>query len=157
RPWRVQGVLEFPIYSFYLGAPAVHGVAYVPNFAPRLGPRILYKDVGATLTLGLPIPDSEQRRRGDSSHTGLVLSSYWRQVAMDVFYHRFRGFYVASPFTELSLHKPERYPQLPDARATTWGVNFYYAVKPSSYSLKAAFELDEFQLKSGGSWIFNPF
>lgn len=157
RPWMVQGLLEFPFYSFYLGAPAVHGVAYLPNFAPRMGPRILYKDIGATITLGLPIPANEKHRRGDSTHTGLVLSSYWRRNAMDLFYHRFRGFYVSSPFTELSFNKAERYPQLPDARVTTYGINWYYVQDPSRYSLRAAFDLDEFQLKSGGSWIYNPF
>lgn len=157
NPWMIQGVLEFPFYSFYLGAPAVHGVAYLPNFAPRIGPKILYKDVGATMTLGLPIPENEKRRRGDSTHTGLVLNSYWHQFAMDVFYHRFRGFYVSSPFTEVSLNKPERYPQLPDARVTTYGINGYIVANPDRYSLRAAFDLDEFQLRSGGSWIYNPF
>lgn len=157
RPWMVQGVLEFPFYSFYLGAPAVHGVAYLPNFAPRMGPKIIYKDVGAQVTLGLPIPGTEKHRRGDTTHTGLNLSSYWRRVAMDLYYHRFRGFYVASPFTELSFNKPERYPQLPDARVLTYGVNFYFVFEPDRYSLRAAFDLTEFQTRSGGSWMYNPF
>jgi len=157
QPWMVQGLVEFPFYSFYLGAPAVNGVAYVPNFAPRIGPKILYKDVGATVTLGLPIPGTEKHRRGDSTHSGLVLNSYWRRVAMDLYYHRFRGFYVASPFTELSFNKPERYPQLPDARVLTYGINFYHVASPLRYSLRAAFDLTEFQTMSGGSWITNPF
>ena len=157
HPWMVLGVLEFPFYSFYLGAPAVHGVAYLPNFAPRLGPKIIYKDVGATFTFGLPIPANEKRRRGDSTHAGLVLNSYWHQNALDIFFHRFRGFYVSSPFTELSFNKPERYPQLPDARVTTYGINWYHVADPDRYSLRAAFDLTEFQLRSGGSWIYNPF
>ncbi len=157
HPWRVLGILDFPFYSFYLGAPAVHGVAYVPNFAPRLGPRILYRDIGATITMALPVPDNEKRRRGDSTHTGISFNSYWRRNAMDLYYHRFRGFYVSSPFTELSFNKPERYPLLPDARATTYGINWYFVSSPARYSLRAAFDLHEFQLKSGGSWIYNPY
>lgn len=157
RPWRVQGIFELPAYSFYLGAPAVHGVSYQPNFAPRIGPKILYKDVGAAFTLALPIPNHEKYRRGDSTITSVVANSYWRQNAMDVYYNKIRGFYVASPFTELSLKKPHRYPQLPDARSTIWGVNWYYVSNPERYSLRAAFDLDEFQMKSGGSWIYNPF
>lgn len=157
RPWMIQGILEFPFYSFYLGAPSVHGIAYLPNFAPRIGPKILYKDVGATITLGLPIPGNEKRRRGDTTHTGLVLNSYWRQNAMDVFYHRFRGFYVASPFTDLSFNRPERYPQLPDARVTTYGINWYFVVRPQDYSLRAAFDLMSFSSRVAEVGFTIPF
>lgn len=157
HPWMVQGVLEFPFYSFYLGAPKVSGVAYLPNFVPRLGPRIIYKDVGAIVTFGLPEPAAEKRRRGDSDHSGITLNSYWRQNAMDLYFQQFKGFYVSSPFTELSFNKPERYPQLPDARVLTVGVNWYYVANPEAYSLKAAFDLTEFQTRSGGSWVYNPF
>lgn len=157
KPLDIQGILDFPFYSFYLGAPAVHGIAYLPNFAPRLGARVLYKDVGAMLTFALPIPEAERHRRGGSSQSGIVLNSYWRRVAVDVYYREFRGFYVSSPFTELSFNKPERYPQLPDARVKTYGTNFYFVANPERYSLKSAFDHSEIQLKSGGSYLYNPF
>lgn len=155
--WLVQTVLEFPFYSFYLGAPAIRGVAYLPNFAPRLGPRVVYRDFGATVTLSLPIPEREKERRGDSTQQNFIFNSYWRRYAYDVFYQRIRGFYVNSPFTELSVHKPDRYPQLPDTRVLNVGFNGYYVVNPQRYSLRAAFDQDEFQTQSGGSWILNPF
>ena len=156
-PWLVEGVFEAPFYTFYLGAPAVKGVAYVPNFAPRLGTRLVYKDFGSTLTMSLPIPKAEIERRGDSTQASLVFNSYWRQFAFDVYYQRFRGFYAASPFTELSVHKPERYPQVPDAQVLNYGMNWYLVWNPEDYSLKAAFDLSEFQTRSSGSWIAQPF
>ncbi|MGE4132253.1 MAG: DUF4421 family protein [Bdellovibrionales bacterium] len=155
--WSVAGVLDFPIYSFYLGAPDVNGVAYVPNFAPRLGPKVTYKDFGAMVTFGLPLPGVEKKRRGQSSLTSVVFGSYWRGDALDIYYQNIKGFYVASPFTELSFNKPERYPQLPDARVLNFGLNWYHVKNPRQYSLKAAFDLSEKQLKSGGSWVYNPF
>lgn len=157
KKWMVQGVLEAPFYSFYLGAPAVNGVAYLPNFAPRLGPRIVYRDFGALVTFGLPLPGYEKRRRGDSTYRNFILNSYWRQDAFDIYFQKFRGFYVASPLTELSDKKPDRYPQLPDAQVLNFGLNWYHVFNPSRYSLKAAFDLSEFQIKSGGSWMMNPF
>jgi hypothetical protein len=157
NPWVVQGVFELPFYSFYLGAPSVHGVAYLPNFAPRVGPRINFKDLGTTLTFALPIPESEKHRRGDSRLLALVLNSYWHENAIDIYFQKFRGFYMSSPFTELSFHKPDRYPQLPDASVINYGFNWYRVVNPTRYSLKAAFDLTEFQTESGGSWIYNPF
>jgi hypothetical protein len=154
---RLQGIFEFPVYSFYLGGPAIQGVAYLPSFAPRIGPRILWKEVGITMTFALPIPATEKNRRGTSTQTEVLLNSYWRQHAMDLYYLRIRGFYVTSPFREFSVHKPERYPQLPDALVTNYGFNWYYVYRPDNFSLKAAFDQSEFQLRSGGSWIVNPF
>jgi len=154
---RIQGVFELPLYSFYLGAPAIQGVAYLPSWAPRLGPRILWKDIGATVTFALPVSDADERRRGNTQSTEVILNRYWRQNAVDAYYLRDRGFYVTSPFRELSVHKPERYPQLPDAVVTNLGFNWYYVFNPDRYSLKAAFDQSEFQTQSGGSWLASPF
>ena len=156
-PFRVQGILEFPFYSFYLGSPNIKGVWYVPSFAPRLGPRILWKEIGVTATFALPIPEVEQHRRGTSAQTEVILNSYWRQNAVDLYFQRYRGFYVSSPFSNFDVHQPERYPQLPDALVTNYGFNWYYVFKPEAFSLKAAFDQSEFQLKSGGSWMISPF
>lgn len=156
-PFRVQGILEFPEYSFYLGGPAIQGVAYVPSFHPRLGPRILWKEIGLTATFALPVPEAEQRRRGDTQQNEVILNSYWRQNAIDLYYLRIRGFYIASPWQEFSVHKPERYPQVPDAVVSSFGFNWYYVFQPETYSLKAAFDQSEFQKESGGSWLISPF
>jgi hypothetical protein len=153
----VQAILEFPFYSFYLGAPNIKGVAYLPSFAPRFGPQLTWHEYSVKFTFALPIPEVEQHRRGSSDQSGAIFNSYWRQNAMDLYYQRFRGFYVSSPFRELSVHKPERYPQLPDALVTNYGLNWYYVTNPERFSLKAAFDHNEFQRVSGGSWLANPF
>ncbi len=152
HPWAVQALAEFPTYSFYLGAPNVEGVSYQPNVNLRLGTRIVWKNFGATLVLPLPLPESERRRRGDSSQTSLVLNKYWRQHAADLYYQKFRGFYVASPWAEIG-NRPDRYPQLPDALVRNAGLTWYYARSPETYSLKAAFSQTEIQSRSGGSWL----
>ncbi len=157
HPWLVKGILEFPFYSFYLGAPAVRGLAYLPNFSPRVGPKILYKDMGAAVNFGLPIPSREISRRGDSKQTSILLSNYGKRNAIDVYYQRIRGFYASSPFTELNFNKPERYPQFPDTRVLNAGINWYLVADPSKYNLKAAFEQTDFQKISGGSWIIHSF
>ena len=157
HPWVVQAVLEMPTYSFYVGGPSVHGVSYQPNVAPRLGTRILWKEWGTMLALSLPIPKSEQTRRGDSSQTNMMINNYWRQYATDFYYQKFRGFYVSSPLTELQVSKPGLYPQLPDAQVFNYGFNLYRSIRPQTYSLKAAFNQTEFQLKSGGSLLHTVF
>ena len=157
HPWVVQGILEIPTYSLYVGGPSVKGVSYQPNVAPRIGTRILWKDWGTMLSLSLPIPKSEQTRRGYSSQTSIVINNYWRQYATDFYFQRFRGFYVSSPLTELQANKPTLYPQLPDATVFNYGFNLYRTVNPQNFSLKAAFSQTEFQTKSGGSFLFTVF
>lgn len=157
-PWLTAAVMELPFYWFYLGGPAIHGQAYLPNFHPRLGVRINYKEWGAQVTAGVPLfGRAEQERRGDSTQSGGAINTYWRENAMDLYYQAFRGFYVSDPFTELKPNKPSRYPQLPDTQVLNLGFNWYHALDPARYSLKAAFDHQEFQLSSGGSWVLNPF
>ena len=151
------GILELPIYSFYLGAPDIHGVAYVPNFSPRLGTLLRWRDFGIVLTLGLPPPPEEMERRGPSDQLNFVITKYWRESGFDLYFQNYRGFYLSNPQTELDLHKPDRYPQLPDAEITNYGLNYYRILNPRRFSLSAAFEQSEYQLESGGSWIVSGF
>lgn len=155
--FRIKAIAELPFYSFYLGAPNIKGVAYLPSFGPHAGANVTYKGLGAMATFALPIPETERYRRGTSAQTDLIFSTYWRQHGLDTYYQAFRGFYVSSPFRELSVHKPARYPQLPDAQVKNFGFNWYYSLDPNHYSLRAAFDEGEFQLRSGGSLLFNPF
>jgi hypothetical protein len=156
-PLIVGAVLEFPIYSFYLGSPNINGKAFVPNFAPRLGPRIAWKKLGLRATFALPIPTKEVTRRGNSEQTNFILNFYWKRYALDLYYQKFRGFYIASPFNELDESKPDRYPQLPDAEVEHMGFNFYYKIHPSDFSFENAFEQKAEAMSKGSSWIVVPF
>jgi hypothetical protein len=153
----VRFLLDFPVYSFYLGTPDINGVAYVPNFSPRLGAQYLFKELGASISLALPLPPEEIERRGNSDQLDFQVSKHWRAHGFDVFYQSYRGFYVASPWTELRTDKPKRYPQIPDAEISHYGINYYQVLSPEQYSLKAAFSQMEIQTKSGGSLLYTLF
>jgi hypothetical protein len=157
QPWLIEGILEAPLYSFYLGAPNVRGMAYLPNFAPKLGPRIYYRGAGMTATFALPIPQAELDRRGHTTEVSFIFNPFQRQFGFDFYYQHYQGFYEDNPLTELRTDKPDAYPQLPDAAITNAGVNAYYIFRPEHYSLAAAFNQTEFQTLSGGSWLINPF
>ncbi len=157
QPGMILGLLEFPAYSFYLGAPDINGVAYVPNFSPRLGTNLRWKDFGISLSFGLPLPPEEIERRGQSEQSNFVITRYWRNFGLDLYFQSYRGFYLSNPLTEIDLHKPDRYPQLPDAAITNYGVNFYKSLDAEKYSMSASFDLEEIQLQGGGSWIVTGF
>lgn len=157
EPGLVRGLIEFPVYSFYLGAPDINGVAYVPNFSPRLGLDISWKEYGLIFSIALPLPKEEIDRRGNSDQFNFVINRYWRSYGLDLYYQQYRGFYVANPLMELDIQKPDRYPRLPDARVINYGFNFYQVLHPESYSLGASFGLSEIQVKGGGSWLATVF
>jgi len=149
--------IEFPAYSFYLGAPALNGVAYVPDFSPRLGLQVGWEDYSVSTSFALPLPENEVYRRGSTDQLSFIFSKHWRQWGLDMYYQRYKGFYLSSPFTELDVNKPTRYPQLPDAQTSNYGISVYYTMDPDHYSLAAAFSQSEFQTATGGSWLLHPF
>ncbi|MES3036705.1 MAG: DUF4421 family protein [Bdellovibrionota bacterium] len=153
----IAGTLEFPVYSFYFGAPDINGNAYVPNFSPRAGTMVRWNTYQLALSVGLPLPQEEKDRRGNTDQSNLVLTRYWRAFGADIYYQKYLGLYIASPLTELDFHKPTRYPRLPEASIKNYGINLYQNVNPETYSLKAAFNQTEFQTNSGGSFLITAF
>ncbi len=150
----VEVQLATPTYSFYIGAPDINGVAYVPNFNPQLRLGLGWKDLRfAANVYSIPLPPEENERRGLSDQLNFILGKYWRESAVDIYYQYYRGFYLANPITEFDLHKPTRYPQLPDAEIVNYGINYYRVMDPSKYSLAAGFKQTEIQRLSGGSFV----
>jgi hypothetical protein len=155
QDWLVEGFTDFSFYSFYLGAPAVQGVAYLPNFSPKLGVATTYK--GASLSLSLPLPAQEVERRGNSDQASVIFNPSFRGFSMDIYYQYYRGFYEDSPLTEIAPNRPDRYPQLPDTVVNNYGLNAYFALAPSAFSILSAFRQLERQRQSGGSILLSPF
>lgn len=156
-PGRAEGFLEFPIYSFYLGAPNIQGEAYVPNFSPRFGLTLGWKEISLSSSLALPLPRSEVDRRGQTEQSNIIISRYWRNLGFNLYYQFYRGFYIASPWAELDRNRPARYPQLPEAEAINWGIHFFISLRPDQLSLSAAMGQGEIQKASGGSYFLMPF
>ena len=128
-----------------------------PNLDRLLNNGVRFGNAYATIPLCAPCR-AELATGLSPFRTGLVdLNRFWRQYGLSFYFQRYKGFYVASPWTELDVHKPDRYPQLPDAAIFTYGVNFYYVIEPENYSLSAAFSQTEFQAFSGGSWLLTGF
>ena len=155
--WIVRPVVEFPLSVFYIGAPDVNKAAYIPNFNIGLGANVSWKTYGGTFTFALPLPSDEIRRRGQTQQTAFVFNSYWHGNAMDLYYQNYHGLYLSRPLDEFDFNKADVYPQLPDAEILSYGVNWYHNLDPENYSLSAAFDQKEFQIKDGGAWIINPF
>ncbi len=153
----VTPYLQMANFSFYAGAPDIHGKAYVPNFSTLAGLKLSWAEYGIATGLSLPIPKEEIDRRGKSDQFNLILSKYWRSSAIDLYYQKYRGFYAGNPASEFNLSKPERFTQFPDAYSINYGLNYYYAFSEDEYSFSSAFAHTEEQLISGGSPLVQAF
>jgi hypothetical protein len=147
--------LDFSFYSFYLGAPDIYGSSYLPNYAPKLGLQYGYRGYGARIGIPLSPPPDEVDRRGPSKETNYILSRHWRSFGVDLYYQSYKGLYAHKPMADFSSDRPQRFPQLPDAFVSNFGVNAYHVFSPDRYSLEAAFSQSEFQTASGGSWLLS--
>jgi hypothetical protein len=157
KTWKLQPFLDFPSYSYYLGAPDVHGHAYVPNFSPRLGLTVGIRQIEVTYASALEMPEEEIQRRGQTEQNSLILQTRWRSMAVDLYVQNYRGLYAGNPLTEVDTQRPKRYTQFPDAAVNNFGINFYYLFSEDKYSFKAAFNQKEIQTQSGGSFFLMPF
>ena len=155
-PYMIETLGEFPIYSFYLGAPSVNGVAYLPHAYPKIGPRIFMHGIGVAATLPVDLTHDDDLR-GHTEQSSFIISPFRRSFGFDFYYQSFKGLYEDNPITELNAKKPARYPLLPDATVRNFGINSYFALNSKDYSLAAAFVQTEFQTVSGGSWLIEPF
>lgn len=157
KPYIFKPFLEIPTYSFYLGAPDIHGYAFVPNFAPRLGVSVGWQDTQLTVAFSLPIPKNEIDRRGESKQQSYILHTQISEHPVDFYYQSYKGFYAGNPLHELSFSKAERYTQFPKASANLIGFNFYHVFSNESYDPRAAFNYDRIANTDGGSWYIMPF
>ena len=158
RHFKLQPFFDFPSYSYYFGAPDINGYAYIPNFSPRLGLTVGWKQFEIGFGVGLPIPDAETYRRGTTEQSNLMIQTRWRKTAYDFYLQSYRGLYASNPLTEFDGQRPDRYTQFPDAKVNNYGINFYYLLdEESNYSLKAAFNQKEIQRETGGSYFLMPF
>lgn len=157
KPGSVRTYLEFPQYSFYLGAPNINGGSYQPNSSFRFGATVMWKGIGIGSAISLPMPQEEIDRRGKSDQFNAFLSRYWRNYGVLAYYQGYRGFYISNPLTEIDTHKPDKYPQLPDAEVKNYGLILMHVLDESFYSLKASFSQKEIQNHEGGSFLMTAF
>lgn len=155
--WVVGPVLEFPFYSFYLGTPNLSGVAYLPNFSPRIGLRGSFKKFDGKISWALPLPSFEEDRRGSSEQTQFLINYFDNSQAFNFYYLKATGLYATRPYQEMTSGGPSLFPQFPDARTFYLGLNWYKSLDEEAFDIRSAFSPQNFDLKEGFSWVVSPF
>ncbi|QNK63483.1 DUF4421 family protein [Pedobacter sp. PAMC26386] len=116
---------------------------YIPNNRLNIGAGFAIKNtvVNAGYAYGLiPLKD---KKYGKTTYTDFQIHHYGEHFSLDLFYQKYKGFYMDGPVVELH----------PDIMVRQIGAEGTYLFNGSKFSAKAAFEQSEKQLKSVGSFV----
>ena len=80
-----------------------------------------------------------------SSITDFQIHRYGKKVLIDGYYQDYRGFFLE--------RKNKEYILFPDLAVKRWGVEGTYVLRNKRFSMRAAFEQSEKQIKSAGSML----
>lgn len=124
-------------------------LSYKPNGNYGLGWGMYIFEIGFEITFSIQPEASSQYRFGHSRVNDLqvnLLSKHW---GLDVFTQNYNGFYRTDKNVSVPSNLP--YPQRPDICTWNTGVNGIYVFNKNKYSLRAAYNFSEKQIRSGGS------
>lgn len=120
---------------------------YTPNYPLNTGIGFAIKNtiVGIQLGYGF-IPLTDKKKYGKTKTRDFQIHHYGRKMIFDIFFQDYRGFYVEKDKDE----NPDIYQQMSVKQI---GMEATYLFNGKRFSSKAAFDLDEIQRHSAGSWL----
>lgn len=120
---------------------------YTPNYPLNTGIGFAIKNtiVGVQLGYGF-IPLTDKKKYGKTKTRDFQIHHYGRKMIFDIFFQDYRGFYVE----EDKDQSPQMFRNMSVKQI---GMEATYLFNGKRFSSKAAFDLDEIQLHSAGSWL----
>lgn len=124
-------------------------INYKPNNSFSLGFGVYLFEIAAEISFAMPINDKSESAYGSTDAREFHANFLGNNWGVDVFRQKYSGFYFADPARPTSGIVIKR----PDIDLTNTGVNGIYAFNKKNFSLRAAYNYSERQLKSAGSII----
>ena len=131
-------------------------LSLVPNSPTSLGIGFNYKDYGLALAIGLPKSESSNTNYGKTKRLDLQMNMYKPKFGFDGFAQFYKGYYNSNP-DDFVAWEGEVFPQVPEMRVLSIGLNAFYLFNSEKFSYKAAFVRNQLQLKSAGSFTTGIF
>lgn len=129
-------------------------IDYQPNSNLNLGVGFTYKWFGLNLAFNFPFINNDDDIYGKTTRLDLQSSIFSRKYAVDLFYQYYKGYYVANPtILDPGWLPGDPYPIRGDIRSSSLGGTFSYIFKHDKFSYRAAFNFNERQKKSAGSFL----
>lgn len=120
---------------------------YTPNYPLTTGVGIAIKNTIVSVDVGYGfIPLKNNHVYGRSKMTDFQIHRYGRRSIVDLYFQNYQGFY-----TERKSGRIDGI--LPNMRVTQMGAEYTFLWNGNQFSSKAAFDLNEIQKRSAGSWL----
>ena len=124
-------------------------LSYKPNSSFSAGVGVYLFEVAVEITVAIPINEKSKGTYGSSDVRDLRANIFGKAWGLDVFTQRYKGFYVPDRSTSTKNSFVKR----PDIELRNTGINGLYIFNTDRFSLRAAYNYKERQLKSGGSVV----
>ena len=141
-----------PSYEFRIEPPGEKGLDYRTNTVGKPGVGLSYKGLGGNIRWTYRGDAADRLKKGETASTDYTFGIYWSSFAIDLFYQRYKGFYLDGTADENGY-----FVTVPDAKAIHYGVVGYYIFSPETYTMASAFDQTLKQTESGGSWVASVF
>ena len=128
-------------------------LSYKPNSSFNAGLGMYLFEVAVEFTFAVPIDERSTNTYGASDVRDLQANFLGKNWGVDLYSQKYSGFYVPNPNPGTSLS--DAYIKRSDIELRNTGMNVVYAVNRNKFSLKAAYNYSERQLKSAGSFIIS--
>lgn len=122
---------------------------YNPTYPQNIGVGVgLRKIIGMNLLVSFSVFPLKTDTDLSSSITDFQMHKYGKKLLLDGYYQDYRGF-----FTQREQDGKKVYTLFPNLTVKRWGLDGTYVLRNKRFSLRAAFEQSEKQIKSAGSLL----
>lgn len=128
-------------------------LSFKPNGNYGLGWGMYIFEIGFEVTFSIQPKQSTQYLYGHSRVSDLQANILGKNWGLDVFTQNYNGFFRTDKNSPVPANTP--YPQRPDISTWNTGVNGIYLFNKNRYSIRAAYNFSEKQIKSGGSFLLS--
>ena len=127
-----------------------------PNGSTNIGIGFNYKWMGLGVAFGMPFINNDDDVYGKTKRFDFQLNLYGRTMGADIYFQRYKGFFISNPDMLVSWDKKE-YPILDEMQIIAAGASVYYFFNNKKFSYRAAFVRNEIQKKGQGSMILGVY
>ncbi len=124
-----------------------NSIVYKPNIKGSLGIKLGYRFISFSFAFKLPQPDLY----GNTKASKFEINIQKRMFGFSIYYNRYQGMYFKNP-DDFGINQGANYLLRPDMKLTTAGFQTYY-IFSRKFSINAAFEQNERQKNSAGSFM----
>ncbi|MBK5721264.1 DUF4421 family protein [Dysgonomonas sp. Marseille-P4677] len=118
-------------------------ISYVPNAPFGIGLGFSYKNVSLSGAYGFDF--MRNKKKGKTKSLDFQYHYYGQKFIYDIFFQQYKGLY--------SEPEDGKYELYPDIKLIQYGLNSQYVFSGQKFSYSAAFNQNQLQLKSAGSFL----